>query len=340
MIEYGDDISPLKNEMGLGMPVGGLRASEVRRIQDNYIKNVAPLEDRMSNMQMNMMRLRSQDLAFKRAQQAFDEETKRIQAENAANDPALYTRIDEILGDPFSTGPEQQDQLLELGRKNPAALNNVPLFNTAFNQALKQANLRSQEQAKENAKMAQGRNTIISSLLQSNEPGGRQLGLAILNDEQPLSSGIDFFEDSIQRDQAAKRDAGFSKAKQEAFDRDVKVFDSVKFLEPSDEEKREENSKREREGLDPITRFRATMSNLDRKRMFKILADSTDQTLEEVTAEYGNVDGAKDEELAQAVEQALGARRAALFGTPVPIPSRPQSEDLVDTPAEINISFD
>ena len=38
-------------------PVGGMRASEFRQLQDNYARNIAPLEDRSITMQNNMMQL-------------------------------------------------------------------------------------------------------------------------------------------------------------------------------------------------------------------------------------------------------------------------------------------
>ena len=108
-----DDIiqsSKAASGMSSFFPVGGMRASELRQLQDNYARNIAPLEDRMAAMQNNMMRLQSKDIAFKRAQIAFEQEKDKHRLQKKYTDPTAFNRIDEILAQ--DKDPLQQEEEL------------------------------------------------------------------------------------------------------------------------------------------------------------------------------------------------------------------------------------
>ena len=170
MIDYNKDIGPhAKLASGMGeyfpsaYPVGGMRASDVRRMVTNYAENIAPLEDRLIAMETDTARLRAQDIAFKRAQISYSQEQEKFRLQKQYTDPAAFNRVDEILGS--ESGPLQQaEELHEFARKNPQQLAYNPVLAAAHKRALYQVDARKDLKDKQEAPMRTKSNALIGSL--------------------------------------------------------------------------------------------------------------------------------------------------------------------------------
>ena len=222
-----DDIiqsSKAASGMSSFFPVGGMRASELRQLQDNYARNIAPLEDRMAAMQNNMMRLQSQDIAFKRAQIAFEQEKDKHRLQKKYTDPTAFNRIDEILAqdkDPL----QQEEELHEFARKNPQQLMYNDTLSVAYTRALDQLKTRQVIKDKDEAPV-KDRKKLMQGLLRAeiaNYPDS-SLALGVL---EAYNSG-EISEDEVTEfieDRREKR--GEQKAEMEAGSRRTKFKESI-----------------------------------------------------------------------------------------------------------------
>lgn len=167
-----------------------LRASEVRRIVANYEENIVPRQDRILNMQNNVMRLQSQDIAFRRAQIAHEKEKQDQDLRKLYNDPEALNKIGDIL-ETDKPPLEQRDDILELGRKNPQLLTHNPTFASAYQTGLQQTETRAKMEDKEDAPRKSLRNTVANSLLQSKTPEGLDVGTRLAANEISVEEGVD-----------------------------------------------------------------------------------------------------------------------------------------------------
>lgn len=173
-----------------GMPVGGMRASDYRRMQVNYAQNIAPLEDRAINMQNNIMRMRSQDLAYNRAQIAWEKEKQDQELRKQYNDPEALDKIGEIL-ETDKSPLEQRNDILEIGRRNPQLLTHNPTFASAYQTGLQQTETKAKIVDKADAPHKSLRNTVANSLVQSKTPEGLDAGTRLLTGEISVEEGKD-----------------------------------------------------------------------------------------------------------------------------------------------------
>tara|TARA_R110002020_G_scaffold58263_3_gene159723 strand:- start:3329 stop:4456 length:1128 start_codon:yes stop_codon:yes gene_type:complete len=161
-LDFNSDIAPLRSQY---FPVGGMRASDHRRMVANYRQNIAPLQDRVMNMESNLLRIQSQDLAFKRSQIAHEQEREKLRLQKQYTDPAAYNRIDEILSQ--DTDPLQQvEDLHEFARKNPQQLMYNENLAVAHSSALNQLKARQVIKDKQEAPAKNVKRLIMGGLAQ------------------------------------------------------------------------------------------------------------------------------------------------------------------------------
>ena len=329
-------------------PVGGMRASEFRQLQDNYARNIAPLEDRSITMQNNMMQLQSQDLAYKNAQLAYEQKKEALRLQSEYNDPAILNRIDEVLaGD--ASALEQRDQIQEIGRANPQALINVPLIGQAYQTALNQTKTRAEQEAKEAAPEKATKATLSNRLLQMSTPEANIAGVQLLRDEITIEDALVVISDQLKEALAASK-------QEKRFDKKALLLkEDVAFLKtpktdtaPSFKETLEtlggtditewdnliaDDSTTEEEKMAFMLKYQQPVKfdRVYRNNLITLLDNRTDLTEKEIREQFPASNPKSDMLLYRAAQEAVEFGRAEIVGVR-------GIEDLYSTPAEREVS--
>jgi len=184
-LNFNTDIAPLRAQF---FPESGMRASDFRRMRANYAQNIAPLEERVINMQNNVLQMQAQDLAFKRAQIGWEKEKMDLDLRKQYNDPDALNRIGEML-ETDKSPLEQREDILAFGRENPQLLQHNPAFATAYRTGLQQTETRAKIKDKEEAPKKAARASTANMLIQSKTPEGVDAGTRLYAGELTLDEG-------------------------------------------------------------------------------------------------------------------------------------------------------
>ena len=322
-----DDViqtSKVASGMGDFFPESGMRASEVRRIQANYAQNIAPLQDRLMNLDNNIMRLQTQDLAYKNAQLEFERRQEQQRLQRDFNDPALYEQIDAVLS---SEAPplEQREQIQEIARQNPQALLNVPSFQQVYNTAIDQTRTRAEQEAK-TPKLEEGVSTLANRLLQVPSTKANVAGGKLLRGEMTFDEGIAVLGELQKETKEAAQREKLSAEKEEVLKEDISLVQGAKVNDASFQDYLETAPDEVRDAYDNLeTAEQRTLfiienqppirfNSVYRNRLIRRLAKRTNRTQEEVRKAYPRTDPKSDVKLLEDLKDAVDFARADSVG--------------------------
>ena len=341
-----DDViqtSKVASGMGDFFPESGMRASEVRRIQANYTQNIAPLQDRLMNLDNNIMRLQSQDLAYKNAQLEFKRKKEEQRLQRDFNNPALYEQIDAVLSSELPP-LEQKNQIQEIGRQNPQALLNVPVFEQVYNTAIEQTRTRAEQEAK-TTKLEEGAAQIGNRLLSMPSSSAQKAGAELLRGRMSLDDAITVLGEQQKEAQNIAQQETLRAEKEEVLKEDISLVQSANVKDFSFQDYLETASDEVRDAYDALeTNEQRTLfiienqppirfNSVYRNRLIRRLARRTNRTQEEVRKAYPRTDPKSDVKLLEDLKDAVDDARADFVGGDFEDPLR----DLEDTKAERDI---
>lgn len=315
---------------------GGMRASDHRRLVANYAETTAPLQDRVVNMENNLMRLQSQDLAYRRAQLTFKEEKEKRRKQREFSDSAINQRVHTIMAGE-DTALEKRNQIQELGANNPQALLHSPLFTQTYNSALNRTKTLEQM---EKPVLEEGATTVGAMLLNTPSAEAHRVGAKVLSGEVSVAEGIEARAAYMATAREAKSQGEITSRKDAILKADLAVIanpkvDTFMMVSSLDEalqadfdnlETREEKQEFLQEHR-PTTRF----TEAYREDLIEILADSSSLTEDDVRREYPVGAPDSDMSLRAAAKDAVDGRRVSSVGVG-------REKDLYDTKDERDIA--
>ena len=326
-----DDViqtSKVASGMGDFFPESGMRASEVRRIQANYAQNIAPLQDRLMNLDNNIMRLRSQDLAYQTSLIAYEKEKDEMELRKQYHDPDALNKIGEIL-ETDKPPLQQRNDILELGLNNPQLLQHNPAFATAYRTGLQQTETRAKIKAEEEAPAKAARNSFANVLINTGTPEGIEAATRLYAGESSMDEATRVYSD-IQKEKTARSRAGKQLQTSEArLKRTISDLVSPKKEDIKDSAEYRNASLTERQSMEAA--FSATggkkFTDEYRLRLARDLMFYTDGQLDGRTITLDEALNLPEKELYEAVDAAVRKQETILQGKLDPA-------DTVITPME------
>lgn len=134
LLDYSSDIAPLQGRFFNPL---GMRQSEFSQLQSDYMKNIAPMEDRMMQIASQTMAMQNQQLAFERGQLELENARRKAQMEMKSMEmtPNLLNQLNALKNDPTKTYAQKASELGVMQMGNAALINASPAVATMFNSA-------------------------------------------------------------------------------------------------------------------------------------------------------------------------------------------------------------
>ena len=163
-IDYENDIAPLRQQY---FPMlTGERAFDAN--MDFRQTVIAPLQDRVRNLQGHFLQMQRQELAFKSQKLAFRQQREKIRAKREWEEslPRLSDRLDEI-NNSGGTAAEQKEAFSRVALDNIALITKNPMAAGLFRYQEQNLTTKLLEQAKLDQKAQSYRNSVANTYLQS-----------------------------------------------------------------------------------------------------------------------------------------------------------------------------
>jgi hypothetical protein len=164
MLDYNKDIAPMRQQY-FPMLMGNKafdRALYQKQAQ------LDPLQDRVQAQQENFLKTQEADLAFRRTQQAFEEERERMRSKKNFNDifPDISSRVESLIeGNMPAT--QKQEEFLKLEAEYAGALSDNPHFRGYMGSQGNRIRNRLVEEQKNEALTRSGANSIANIYINS-----------------------------------------------------------------------------------------------------------------------------------------------------------------------------
>ena len=161
-LNFNTDIAPLRSQF---FPVGGMRASDFRRMQAVHTQSMLPMQEQTMKMANNLLNMQQQDLAYQRSQEALAATRRKAKGEIEAMEhmPTVMENLTNILNDKSKDAFEQTSDITRLQMSMAGALPYSPAMQNMFSSAAQtaQANAAKARKEEEDARRKEQRDAGI-----------------------------------------------------------------------------------------------------------------------------------------------------------------------------------